>query len=217
MGDLVLSPAEQAAADTFHRLFYDAWLRTWGNTRWRGVPLYKFPTDLVVLQEIICEVRPDLIVETGTYKGGSALFLADICTLIGHGRVVTVDIVWRPDLQRDPRVTYEISSSVDPAWLARLRELAVAAERVLVILDSDHSCEHVLAELRAYGQLVTPGSYLIVEDTNINGHPVWPDFGPGPAEAVDTFLAETGEFERDRAREKFFLTTSPGGYLRKRT
>ena len=108
MGDLVLSPEEQAAADTFHRLFYDAGLRTWGNTRWRGVPLYKFPTDLVVLQEIVCEVRPDLIVETGTYKGGSALFLADICTLIGHGRVVTVDIVWRPDLQRDPRVTYEL-------------------------------------------------------------------------------------------------------------
>jgi cephalosporin hydroxylase len=85
-----------------------------------------------------------------------------------------------------------------------------------VILDSDHERDHVLNELRLYAPLVSAGSYLIVEDSNVNGHPVVSDFGPGPAEAVEQFLAETEEFEVDRSREKFFLTFNPSGYLRKR-
>jgi cephalosporin hydroxylase len=87
---------------------------------------------------------------------------------------------------------------------------------VLVILDSDHSREHVLDELRLYAGLVTPGSYLVVEDTNVNGHPVFAEHGPGPMEALEAFLAETDEFEVDATREKFFLTFNPRGFLRKR-
>ena len=85
----------------------------------------------------------------------------------------------------------------------------------MVILDSDHRKDHVVDELRLYSPLVTKGSYLIVEDTNINGRPVFPGFGPGPAEAVDDFLAATTAFERDLSRERFFVTFNPGGYLRR--
>jgi cephalosporin hydroxylase len=94
-------------------------------------------------------------------------------------------------------------------------ERAAGAGRVLVVLDSDHSRDHVLAELRAYAPLVTPGSYLVVEDTNVNGHPVYEAFGPGPMEAVQDFLKERDDFEVDRSREKFLLTFNPGGWLRK--
>jgi len=85
-----------------------------------------------------------------------------------------------------------------------------------VILDSDHSRDHVLDELRLYAPLVTSGSYVIVEDTNINGHPVLPQFGPGPMEALDEFLRESDEFSIDDQREKFFLTFNPRGFLLKR-
>ena len=86
----------------------------------------------------------------------------------------------------------------------------------MVILDSDHSRDHVFAELQAYASLVGPGDYLIVEDTNVNGHPVHPDFGPGPTEAVDDFLAENDSFFIDESREKYFMTFNPRGYLRRR-
>jgi cephalosporin hydroxylase len=93
--------------------------------------------------------------------------------------------------------------------------MAGPEDRVLVILDSDHSRDHVLEEMRMYADLVTPDSYLIVEDTNVNGHPVFPEFGPGPMEAVDAFLAERSDFIIDRSREKLLMTFNPGGYLKK--
>ncbi len=86
----------------------------------------------------------------------------------------------------------------------------------MVILDSDHSRDHVLRELELYSPLVTPGCYLVVEDTNVNGHPVSPEFGPGPMEAVEAFLETTNDFEVDRSREKLLLTFNPSGYLRRR-
>ena len=85
----------------------------------------------------------------------------------------------------------------------------------MVVLDSDHSQAHVAAELEAYRSFVAPGCYLVVEDTNINGHPVAADFGPGPMEAVEAFLPRAPEFEVDRSRERFLLTLNPGGYLRR--
>jgi len=86
---------------------------------------------------------------------------------------------------------------------------------VMVILDSNHDKDHVLNELRSYNRFVTKGSYLIVEDTDFNGHPVLPDYGPGPMEAVKAFLSENKDFEVDKSREKFFLTFNPRGYLKK--
>jgi len=96
-----------------------------------------------------------------------------------------------------------------------VRRAVAEDDRVLVLLDSDHSKDHVLAELRAYSGFVTAGSYLIVEDTNIGGHPVSTDAGPGPMEAVDEFLAENRTFAIDESKEKFFLTFNPRGYLRR--
>ena len=86
----------------------------------------------------------------------------------------------------------------------------------MVVLDSDHTRDHVAEELRLYAPLVTSGCYLVVEDTNVNGNPVLPEFGPGPQEAVAEFLAQTDDFEVDHEREKLMLTFNPNGYLRRR-
>jgi cephalosporin hydroxylase len=120
---------------------------------------------------------------------------------------------WRDDVAE---LTYVVASSTDHDVVAQVAERAERAGPVLVVLDSDHSRDHVLAELRAYAPLVTPGSYLVVEDTNINGHPVYEAFGPGPMEAVQDFLKERDDFEVDRSREKFLFSFNPGGWLRKR-
>lgn len=205
----------QNAVDEFHRLYYDSRDRTWKNTSWLGVGVQKCPLDLWVYQEILVELTPDVIVETGTAAGGSALFLATVCDLVGNGVVVTVDVEEQASRPVHRRIRYVLGSSVGEQTFGDVeREIAEGA-RVMVILDSDHSRDHVLAELRLYGTLVSTGQYLVVEDTNINGHPVLSDFGPGPAEAIADFLAETDAFEIDAEREKFLMTFNPGGYLRK--
>lgn len=208
--------ARRRVVSAFHRLFYDSGAETWSNTQWLGVPAQKCAFDLWVYQELLHELRPGAIVECGTASGGSALFLASICDLLGRGSIVTVDIAEDPDRPRHDRVTYLAGSSSDPQVFAEVQRIVGDEKPVLVILDSNHERDHVLDELRLYAPLVSPGSYLIVEDSNINGHPVLPDFGPGPAEAVEEFLRETDDFSVDRSREKFFLTFNPGGYLRKR-
>jgi cephalosporin hydroxylase len=202
--------------DQFHALYYDRRVQTWGETYWLGHHALKCPLDLWIYQEILHEVRPNLIIETGTYRGGSALFLASICDLLGRGEVVTIDAATQKGRPRHKRIAYLTGSSTSEAMLRQVRRRAKGMNRVLVLLDSGHSMEHVLAELRAYAPLVTPGSYLIVEDTNLNGHPVESDHGPGPAEAVAAFLAENSAFVRDESREKLLLTFNPGGYLKRR-
>jgi cephalosporin hydroxylase len=198
----------------FHKAFYYT-AGTWRDARWLGTPLLKCPLDLWVYQEILCEVRPDVIVESGTYRGGSALFLASVCDLLGHGRVVTIDPHEYGERPQHPRITYVRGSSTAPDTLTQVRARVTGDERGLVVLDSDHAAAHVLEELRMYGPLVAVGSYLIVEDTNVNGHPVVPEHGPGPMEAVEQFLGENPAFTSDRSREKFYLTSNPAGYLRR--
>ena len=129
--------------------------------------------------------------ECGTYVGGTAHYLACICDLLDHGRVITIDVRERqPDRRpRHPRIEYRTGSSTAPEIVAGVAEAVQPGERVMVILDSNHEKEHVLAELRAYSPLVTPADYLVVEDTNVNGHPVRADLWPRPMEAVDEFLA----------------------------
>ncbi len=160
------------------------------------------------------ETRPELIVETGTYRGGSAFFLASICDLLGAGEVVSIDIEpLRDDYPAHPRVTYLGGrSSTDPEVVAEVRGRA-REKRTLVVLDSDHSQAHVEAELAAYADLVPVGCYLIVEDSNIGQ--IRKDLLPGPLEAIDVFLAGTDAFEIDRSREKFLITFNPSGYLRR--
>lgn len=208
---------EQNAAGAFHQLYYDAGEAggTWGNTYWLGRWIQKCPLDLWIYQEIIHELRPDLIVETGTYTGASAHFLATMLDLQNKGRVITIDINPRANRPEHPRLRYVTGSSISPETIEAIMPDIRQSKSVLVILDSDHRKPHVLEELRIFGKLVTPGSYLIVEDTNVNGHPAKPDYGPGPMEAVDEYLKETQDYEIDASREKFLLTFNPRGYLKR--
>jgi cephalosporin hydroxylase len=209
--------ARRRIIDRFHRLYYDAHLRggTWVDTRWLGTRLSKCPLDLWAYQELIFETRPDVIVETGTFEGGSASYFASLCELLGRGTVVTIDIEEREGRPDHRRITYLSGSSTAPEILEQVRSLTADATSVLVVLDSDHRAEHVLAELRAYADVVTVDSYMVVEDTNVNGHPVAPEFGPGPLEAIARFLNEDRRFAIDHSREKFLLTFNPSGYLHK--
>jgi cephalosporin hydroxylase/glycosyltransferase involved in cell wall biosynthesis len=208
------SNAEEIVA-AFHRLYYDSADRTWKDTRWLGVRTEKVPLDLWVYQEMLFEQRPDVIVETGTAMGGSALFMASVCDLIGNGIVVTIDVCADDGRPQHSRIRYVHGASTDPDVVAEVKALLPRMSKVLVVLDSDHSRDHVLAELRIYEDLVPVGGYLIVEDSNVHGHPVMPQHGPGPMEAINAFLDENDRFETDITREKFFLTFSPRGYLRR--
>ena len=205
------------AAERIYAQYYDRIGRqTWQNTRWRGVTLYKLPTDLWIYQELLYELKPALIIETGTFRGGSAFYLASLLQMFGSGRVVTVELNPRPRMPNHPRIEYLVGSSTAPEIVARMTECAQEADGpVVVILDSYHGRDHVLAELEAYHALVTPGSYLIVEDTAHNGHPIKKRWGPGPWEAVEMFLPRHPEFTPDRDREKFMHTQNPRGYLKR--
>ena len=190
---------DRAAVSRAHDVLYlsDAWT----EATWLGAQALKNPLDLWVYQEIMFETRPELVVETGTYRGGSAFFLASICDLLGAGEVVSIDIEpVRDDYPSHPRITYLGGrSSTDPDVLAEVRARA-EGKRTLVILDSDHSQGHVEAELAEYAQLVPVGGYVIVEDSNIGQ--IRKDLLPGPLEAIETFLATTRRVrDRPRARE----------------
>jgi cephalosporin hydroxylase len=213
---------KQDVVDEFHKLYYDAAIYggTWQDTYWLGVHTAKCPLDLWVYQEILFKLRPDYVVECGTFNGGSALFLASMFDLLDRGRVITIDIEDNPERPQHDRITYLSGSTTSPEVVSEVRSLLAAdgarsGKTVMVLLDSDHSKEHVAAELREYSPFVTKDSYLIVEDTNVNGHPVFSEHGPGPMEAVEEFLSQSGDFEVDTEREKFFLTFNPKGYLRR--
>jgi cephalosporin hydroxylase len=204
---------ERAVRREFHKLYYGSGV--WTRTTWLGIKTLKCPLDLWAYQEIVSAVRPDVIVETGTAYGGSALFLASVMDILGNGSIVSVDIKAQSDLPVHPRIQYVAGSSTDPVIVERVRKAVGNIETVLVILDSDHHGDHVARELQAYAPIVTPGSYLIVEDTNLNGNPVAPNFGEGPWEAVRAFLKSHKEFEADPSMEKFLLTFNPGGFLKR--
>jgi cephalosporin hydroxylase len=203
-------------ARAFHILYYDSDTTTWKNTNWLGVTIRKNPMDLWIYQEIIFQQQPDVLIECGTFQGGSALYFASLFDLIGNGRVISLDIEDFPDKPPHARIEYLTLSSVSGEAAGIVKARIRPGERVMVCLDSNHAREHVLTELRIYGPMVTKGQYLVVEDTNINGHPVSPEFGPGPMEAVEAFLEENPEFVPRRDWEKFLLTFHPGGFLCRR-
>ena len=203
---------DRAAVARAHDVLYES--DAWTEASWLGAQALKNPLDLWVYQEIMWETEPELIVETGTYRGGSALYLASLCDLLARGEVISIDVEpRRDDYPEHPRITYLAGrSSTDPGVVEEVRERA-GGRPILVILDSDHSQRHVEAELAAYTPLVPVGSYVIVEDSNIGQ--IRKDLAPGPLEAIETFLAGTDEFEIDRDREKFLITFNPSGYLRR--
>ena len=204
----------RAVIDHFHRLYYHSPTRTWKNTYFLGVPVWKNPLDLWLYQELLYGVRPDVLVEAGTKFGGSAYYFACLFDLLDHGQVVTIDVKPQPKRPRHPRITYVIGSSTDPAVVEEVDAL-IAGRRAMVVLDSAHRRDHVLEELRIWSSRVPVGSYIVVEDTHADGHPVTTHFGPGPWDAVDLFLAENDAFEVDTSRHKFFFTWNRRGYLKR--
>jgi cephalosporin hydroxylase len=204
-------------AEQFHKMYYDLGeqKRTWQDTRWFGVPVAKIPFDLWIYQEILFETKPDLIIECGTANGGSAFYLACLMDMLGKGQIVTIDVTPIADHPNHPRIKYLTGSSVSKEIVEEVKKHVVSSQSVLVILDSDHSASHVYAELQIYSKFVTKGAYVIVEDSNVNGHPVWPTHGPGPTEAVEQFLKETNQFQIDKSREKFLVSFNPNGYLKR--
>ena len=209
-----------ATVRDFHRLFYERGLHAnhgqglHTQTRYHGIEAHKCPLDLWIFQEILWDVKPSLIIELGTYLGGTTLFLAHQLEVQREtGRVLSID---NREFQRPvhPRIEYVFGNTLDVAILDRVRCAARETQGpILVIHDADHRYDGCLADLEAYSPFVTPDSYLIVEDTNVNGHPALVDWGPGPWEAVETFLSTHPDFSRDPNREKFLLTYNPGGYL----
>jgi cephalosporin hydroxylase len=208
-------PNQQHIRDEFHRVYYGP-LR-WPPAFWLGTEILKCPFDLWMYQEILFERQPDLIIETGTAHGGSALFLAGICDLLKHGQVVSVDIQPATKLPEHSRITWLRGDSVSPEVLRAVTDLRSRVDTAMVILDSNHEFNHVFREMGAYAPLVSVGQYLVVEDTNVNGHPVYESFGPGPWEAVEYFLANGGgDFRIDHSRERFLISFNPSGYLLRR-
>lgn len=199
----------------FHSLYYSSPGRTWKNTRWMGYRTMKCPLDLWVYQEILYGLKPDIVIETGTNEGGGAIFLATIMDAIGKGKVIAVDI---EEVEKRPlhkRITYLKGSSTSNEVVQEISNLIEGSEVVLIILDSDHNKPHVLKEMEIYSEFVTRNSYMIVEDSNVNGHPIMPNWGEGPFEAVEEFLRNNDSFEIDKEREKYYMTFNPNGYLRK--
>jgi cephalosporin hydroxylase len=203
-----------------HLYLQDLIVRTgnFGTTSWLGVPIWQNVLDLWTTQETLAEVRPALLIETGTHQGGSALFYAQLMDLLGAGRVLTIDIENRHQGVEHPRLTFLTGSSTDPTIVEHARAEAEAADGpVMVILDADHSRGHVARELELYAPLVTPGSFLLSQDGVIDRLWMFRDSRPGPLEANRAFLASHPEFEFDRERaERFGLTHHPLGWLRRR-
>jgi cephalosporin hydroxylase len=196
---------------------------------WLGRPIIQFPQDMLALQEIIWRVQPDLIIETGIARGGSIIFYASLLELIGgEGMVVGIDVDIREHNRREieahplfKRVTMIEGSSTDERIVQQVYALAQNKQRILVVLDSNHVHEHVLAELRLYSPLVTRGSYLIALDTIIEYMPdsfsadrPWGK-NNNPHTAVAEFLRSNDRFVVDEEIEqKLLITVAPGGYLK---
>lgn len=216
--------------DEFHKIYYGDkskeekkfWSKklkidepVWSRTFWMGTQILKCPLDLWIYQEIIFSIKPDIIIECGTWNGGSALYLASICDIIKKGKILSIDII-KKQFPKHERIQYIMGSSIDEETINSVKsQIKSLQDVVLVILDSDHRKYHVINEMEIYGKLVSKGSYMIVEDSNINGHPAYPDFGEGPYEAIAEFLKTSDEFIIDKEKEKFFITFNPNGYLKK--
>jgi cephalosporin hydroxylase len=221
------------------RLVSNAWLRIGWDQKyvysftWLGRPVIQLPEDLLRVQEVIAAVEPDVIVETGVAHGGSLVFYATLCKALGRGRVVGVDIEIRPHNRAAieahplaPLIELIEGDSTAPETVARVKR-AAGGDPAIVLLDSNHTKQHVLAELRAYADLVEPGSYLVVMDTimeRLSGAPrTKPDWSRNnPGAAITEFLAEDDRFSREEPPFAFNeglvterVTYWPGSFLRR--
>jgi cephalosporin hydroxylase len=209
----LLSPAYRRLKPyIYHKVNLDLIQHTedYSHLTWLGRPIWQPPTDLWTIQETIAEIRPSILIETGSHRGGSALFYAHLFDLMNHGRVVTIDVQKLHDITH-PRIRFLLGSSVDETIIAEIERETNAAP-VMIILDSHHSADHVAREMEAYHRLVTPGSYLLVQDgvIDVSGK-------SGPLKAIRDFLPLHPEFEVDHEKcNRFLITYHPMGWLKRR-
>jgi cephalosporin hydroxylase len=215
---LYLYQPTESESEEYHKWYFNTFV--WKKTTWMGVPCWKSTADMWNYQEILFELKPSLVIEFGTAHGGSALFYATIMRQVGQPfKVFSVDIDHKrlePAARRDSDILFVESSSTVPAigeHIERLR--SEFPGKIFAILDSDHSMNHVLAEMKLLRPLLCAGDYLIVEDSCVNGHPVLPGWGPGPYEAIEAYEHEfPHDYTHDAAREnKFGWTFAPNGFL----
>ena len=194
---------------------------------WLGVPIIQLSEDIIMMQELIWKVRPDMIIECGLAHGGSALFYASILELIGKGIVIGVDNEIRKyneiAIKNHPlshRLVLIEGSSISPQVVLKIKQLTKNQKKIMVILDSNHSKDHVLKELELYQDIVTPGSYLVAMDgvqqfvSDIpNGKPEWKE--DNPLAAINTFLKKTKNFQVDEHYSRLKVTANPKGFLKK--
>ena len=223
--------------DIYSREGYEIMVKLWTKVScqyrimyeptWLGIPIIQYPEDILMMQELIWKVRPDVIVETGVAHGGSAILYASILELIGKGKVIGVDLEIRKYnrivINSHPlskRITLVEGSSVDESIVAEVKGKIRKDERVLVALDSNHSYKHVLREMELYSEIVSPGSYMVAMDGAQayvwdipNGKPEWKD--DNPLRAIEEFVSKNKEFEIDEYYTRMKITSNPKGFLRR--
>lgn len=226
---------EAAWQDEEVRALSERWIRAVSpheycyHFQWMGRPIIQYPQDIMAMQELIWEVKPDLIIETGVAHGGALVLYASMMQLLGRGSVLGIDIEIRPHnrkaIEEHPmfgRIELLEGSSTDPVIVAQVQDRVKKASRVMVTLDSMHTHDHVLRELELYAPFVTKNSYLVVFDTIVETMPEgsYPDRpwsrGDNPLTAVRAFLAGRDDFVVDEfVEKKLLVTVAPGGYLKR--
>jgi cephalosporin hydroxylase len=200
------------------------------NFSWMGRPVIQYPQDMIAMQEIIWQVKPELVIETGIAHGGSLIYYASLLELIGKGEVLGIDIDIREhnrrEIEKHPmfkRIKMIEGSSIDSNVFEKVRHTAAGRQGVVVCLDSNHTHDHVLTELRLYSSLVTPGSYIVAFDTIVEDLPEgyfsqkrpW-GISNNPRTAVDEFLEENNNFQVDESIDnKLLISVAPRGFLKR--
>jgi cephalosporin hydroxylase len=201
------------------------------NFSWMGRPIIQYPQDMMAMHEIIWELKPDLVIETGIAHGGSLIYYASLLELIGKGEVLGIDIDIREhnriEIEKHPmfkRIKMIQGSSIDPEIVSKVQEHTKGKQTILVTLDSNHTHEHVLAELKMYSPFVSLNSYIVVYDTIVEklpeqylpGHVRPWGIGDNPLTALNTFIAENPQFEIDKSiNNKLLISVAPDGYLKR--
>jgi cephalosporin hydroxylase len=220
-----INPSTPRIRDAEYRDWYDRPISEWAlhhqaivlalRASWLGIPTLKNPLDAWVMQEILHEVRPDIVVEIGGGAGGSALFFCTVLEGMAHGRVVSIEADARHWKASHPRLTLIEADCADRSVIKQVQELC-AGKRTLIVHDADHTRSAVLRDLQAYSPLVSPGSYFVVEDGIVDVLDIPGFTGEGPLAAIRDFIRNHPEFEIDKSRERYLLTYNPSGYIRRR-
>jgi len=198
------------------------------NFSWMGRPIIQYPQDMIAMQELIWDIKPDLIIETGIAHGGSLIYYASLMELIGKGEVIGIDIDIREHNRREieahpmfKRIQMIQGSAIDEELVAEVARRAEGKETIMVCLDSNHTHDHVLRELELYAPFVTVGSYCVVFDTIVEDMPKgayerpW-DVGNNPKTAVWEYLQTNDQFEIDHSIDnKLLISVAPEGYLKR--